>query len=477
LATEVSQKIFDYLTSLYGKESAEKYTQFIESEPAQYIRINLAKISRSNLSDLLYKKYQIQTDSVKNFDNVLKIIAGNDKIGKTLEHILGLYYIQSLSSMLPPLILNPNHNDIVMDLCGAPGSKSTELAEMMDNKGTLLINEIDNERIKALVFNLERMNVINAAVIHSKGEVLSKIYNDHFTKVLVDAPCSGLGIIQKKGEVSNWWSLNHVDRLQQLQIRLLIAAIKMAKVGAEIVYSTCTLSVEENELVIDKILEKYPVELLDIELPVPVRKAFTEYEGKQLNPELKKAIRILPWEFDSDGFFLVKLRKIDLTESVDKEYVRDSFSKVVRSNHKEIIPLLSYISEHFGIERKVLDDYKYILKSKDIYFVSKDWTEENIGLFNRIGLKFGTLDKKDRITFSSQAAQVLGSYITSFIYNLQNEDELKNYLTGWKIKDADIPDGQYIVKYNNNVLGTAVKNNEGLKSRFPRTKRTQKFEF
>jgi 16S rRNA (cytosine1407-C5)-methyltransferase len=477
LATEVSQKIFDYLTSLYGKESAEKYTQFIESEPAQYIRINLAKISRSNLSDLLYKKYQIQTDSLKNFDNVLKIIAGNDKIGKTLEHILGLYYIQSLSSMLPPLILNPNHNDIVMDLCGAPGSKSTELAEMMDNKGTLLINEIDNERIKALVFNLERMNVINAAVIHSKGEVLSKIYNDHFTKVLVDAPCSGLGIIQKKGEVSNWWSLNHVDRLQQLQIRLLIAAIKMAKVGAEIVYSTCTLSVEENELVIDKILEKYPVELLDIELPVPVRKAFTEYEGKQLNPELKKAIRILPWEFDSDGFFLVKLRKIDLTESVDKEYVRDSFSKVVRSNHKEIIPLLSYISEHFGIERKVLDDYKYILKSKDIYFVSKDWNEENIGLFNRIGLKFGTLDKKDRITFSSQAAQVLGSYITSFIYNLQNEDELKNYLTGWKIKDADIPDGQYIVKYNNNVLGTAVKNNEGLKSRFPRTKRTQKFEF
>lgn len=477
MATEVSQKIIDYLTSLYGKESAEKYTQFIESEPAQYIRINLAKISKSNLSDLLYKKYQIQTDSVKNFDNVLKIIAGNDKIGKTLEHILGLYYIQSLSSMLPPLILNPNHNDIVMDLCGAPGSKSTELAEMMDNKGTLLINEIDNERIKALVFNLERMNVINAAVIHSKGEVLSKIYNDHFTKVLVDAPCSGLGIIQKKGEVSNWWSLNHVDRLQQLQIRLLIAAIKMAKVGAEIVYSTCTLSVEENELVIDKILEKYPVELLDIELPVPVRKAFTEYEGKQLNPELKKAIRILPWEFDSDGFFLVKLRKVDLTESVDKEYVRDSFSKVVKSNHKEIQPLLSYISEHFGIERKVLDDYKYILKSKDIYFVSKDWNDENIGLFNRIGLKFGTLDKKDRITFSSQAAQVLGNYITSFIYNLQNEDELKNYLTGWKIKDADIPDGQYIVKYNNNVLGTAVKNNEGLKSRFPRTKRTQKFEF
>ena len=144
----------------------------------------------------------------------------------------------------------------------------------MDNRGTLLINEIDNERIKSLVFNLERMNVINASVIHSKGEILSKVYSDHFTKILVDAPCSGLGIIQKKGEVSNWWSLDHVDRLQHLQTKLLIAAIKMAKVGAEIVYSTCTLSIEENELVIDKILEKYPVELIDINLPIPSRLGF-----------------------------------------------------------------------------------------------------------------------------------------------------------------------------------------------------------
>ena len=117
---------------------------------------------------------------------------------------------------------------------------------------------------------------------------------------------------------------DHVDRLQHLQTRLLIAAIKMARVGAEIVYSTCTLSVEENELVIDKILEKYPVELLEINLPIPSRQAFTEYGEKQLNPELKKAIRILPWEIDSDGFFLVKMRKVDVTESPEKENLRET---------------------------------------------------------------------------------------------------------------------------------------------------------
>ncbi|MBE0551262.1 MAG: RsmB/NOP family class I SAM-dependent RNA methyltransferase, partial [Ignavibacterium sp.] len=414
---------------------------------------------------------------INHFEKVLKISEGNDKIGKTLEHVLGFYYIQSLSSMMPPLILNPTSDDIVLDLCGAPGSKSTQMAEMMDNRGALLINEVDNERIKSLVFNLERMSVINSSVIHSKGEVLSKVYDDHFTKVLVDAPCSGLGIIQKKGEVSNWWSLDHVDRLQHLQTRLLIAAIKMAKVGAEIVYSTCTLSVEENELVLDKILEKYPVELMEINLPIPSRQAFTEYDGKQLNPELKKAVRILPWEIDSDGFFLVKLKKIDLTEAPEKESARATENRMVKSNHKEIQQYINYISEHFGVDRKVLDDYKYIFRGKDIFFVIKDWDEDNIGLFNRIGLKLGTLDKKDRITFNSQAAQVLEKYITKFVYQLKNEEELKNYLTGWKIKDVDIPIGQYVVKNKNSVLGTAVITTEGLKSRFPRTKRTQKFEF
>ncbi|MFZ1519670.1 MAG: RsmB/NOP family class I SAM-dependent RNA methyltransferase [Ignavibacteriaceae bacterium] len=477
MATEVSQKIYDYFTSLYGKDSADKYLEFIETDPTQYIRVNTAKISKENLSKLLLEKYQIKTQEINHFEKVLKITAGNDRIGKTIEHVLGFYYIQSLSSMLPPLVLNPTSEDMVMDLCGAPGSKTTQLAEIMNNRGTLLVNEVDNERIKSLVFNLERMNVINASVIHSKGEVLSKIYDDHFTKVLVDAPCSGLGIIQKKGEVSNWWSLDHVDRLQHLQLRLLIAAIKMAKVGAEIVYSTCTLSIEENELVIDKILEKYPVELLEVELPIPTRPAFTEYEGKLLNPEIKKAIRILPWEIDSDGFFLVKMRKIDETESPEKEEVRETENRVVKSNHKEIKPYLDYISDHFGVDKNVLDDYKYIFRGKDIYFVIKDWEDDNIGLFNRIGLKLGTLDKKERITFNSQGAQVLEKFITKFIYELKNEEELLNYLTGWKIKDIEIPIGQYVIKYNNWVLGTAVMTNDGLKSRFPRTKRTQRFDF
>ena len=477
MATQVSKNIYDYFSSIYGKESADKYLEFIKKDPAQYIRINTSKITKNELSELLADKYTIVTEPVNNFDHVLRIISGNDKIGKTIEHVLGFYYIQSLSSMLPPLVLKPGSDDIVMDLCGAPGSKTTQLAELMDCRGTLIVNEVDNERIKSLVFNLERMNVINSAIIHSKGEVLSRIYDDHFTKILVDAPCSGLGIIQKKGEVSNWWSLDHVERLQQLQLRLLISAIKMARVGAEIVYSTCTLSIEENEAVIDKILSKYPVQIEDVDLPVPSRPAFTKFEANEYHPDLIKAKRILPWEIDSDGFFLVKLRKISMTEPPGKELPRQTDLKIVTSNQKDIQPFLSYISEHFGIDRTVLDNFKYIFRTKDIFFVDKNWNDDNIGLFNRIGLKLGALDKKERIKFSSQAASVMEKYITKFVYVLKNEDELLNYLTGWNIKEIDLPIGQYVIKYNDVVLGTAVMTKQGLKSRFPRTKRTQRFDF
>lgn len=473
---ELSNSIYDYLSSLYGKESADQYLKFIESEPAQYIRVDSLKTDKQSLSKILNNKYSIQTEEINGFDNALKIVKDeNDLTGKTLEHLLGLYYIQGLSSMLPPIVLKPTSNDIVMDLCSAPGSKTTQMAEMMNNDGTLVVNEIALDRIKSLVFNLDRMSIVNTGIIHSKGEILSKYFSNHFDKILVDAPCSGLGIIQKKEEVSNWWSLDRVQRLQDLQTRLLIAAIKMAKVGGEIVYSTCTLSVEENEMVIDKILSKYPVQIEDVNLPVRTHKAFTKYNGLEFNKSLNKAIRILPWEINSDGFFLVKLRKVDSTEFTEHKLLSTPHIKLLKPTHKDISPLLDYISEHFGIPIEVLHDYQYIPKTRDIFFINKNWQDDKLGLFHRIGIKFGTLDKKSRITFYTSAAQVLENHITKFIYDIKDEEELKNYLTGWKIKNTDIPAGQYVMKNNGRVLGTALANEDGIKSRFPRIKRTQKF--
>ncbi len=474
---EKTSKAYEYFEKLYGKESADAYQHYIKQPPNDYLRVNTNKISVEALQKLLKEKYNIITEQVQNFQRALKVISDKeDLVGKTVEQILGFYYIQGLSSMLPPLVLNPGERDFVMDLCGAPGSKTTQMAELMNNGGTLIANEIDINRIKSLVFNLDRLNIVNTGVLNFKGELLSKVYENYFDRVLVDAPCSGLGIIQKKEEVSKWWSLEHANRLHDLQTKLLVAAIKIAKVGGEIVYSTCTLSVEENEMVIDTILKNYPVEIIPVVVPVKSHKAFTEYQAMKLNPQIENAIRILPWEIESDGFFLVKMRKIAQTEPMELMPSPASDAKIIYPGDKDFQLYLHYLTDHFGIDKKIFDEFKFIFKGRDIYIINKDWHDDNLSLFNRIGTKFGSLDKKGRITLHSNGAQVVGNKATKFVYEIDNKQDLELYLTGMKIKNAEIPNGQYIVKYNKIILGTAIKNEEGFKSRFPRTKRTQKFE-
>ncbi len=470
----LSENIYNYLSSLYGKASADLYDEFAGSEPRKYIRINRLKSSPDILKALLKNNYGISSEIVPEVPNALLIIEDeNSLLGKTIEHISGLYYIQSLSSMLPPLVLNPAENDIVLDLCAAPGSKTTELGELMNNRGTLISNEIQNDRLRMLVFNIERMNLINTGIIHSKGEFLSKVYADHFDKVLVDAPCSGLGIIQKKGEVGDWWSKERAESLGELQLRLLIAAVKMTRPGGEIVYSTCTLTVEENEMVLDTVMKKYPIEVVDINLPFNAEDGIISYNEFSLNPGLKKARRILPWQSGSEGFFIIKLRKTGETEPPEQVLPRQRDIRFLGPKSKELIMKLEKLSFIFGIDMDVFGKYRYYFRNNDIFFITVDWQDENPGMFERIGIKFGTVDRNNEIVLHTNAAQVLGDSITKSIYQLENQDELKYYLEGGTIKKDTGNYGQYAVKYKDLLLGTAIVSKAGIKSRFPRSRRTQ----
>ena len=470
---EVNSSIFTYFEKIYNEKTAKDYLDFINSRPFQYIRINSLKTNLIDVTQNLLDNYGIESEIVPEIPNCLKIIKGEEKTGKTIHHINGEYYIQSLSSMLPPLALNPNENDIVLDLCSAPGSKTTQLGEMMNNNGTLIANEISLDRVKMLVFNIDRMNLINAGVIHSKGELLSKIYPDHFDKILVDAPCSGLGIIQKKNEVNDWWSLERASVLGDLQLRLLIAAIKMVKQGGEIVYSTCTLTVEENELIINKVLEKYPVEIVPLELPVKSHPAFTFYEERNLHSSLSNAHRILPWEVNSEGFFIVKLKKTG--ETVQPDFLKTPRQNLhlLSSEKKEVKDLLNNLINEFGIDKDVFHSFKYLIKNKDIYFINKNWHDKNLNIFNRIGMRFGTIDKNGKTVLHTQAAQILNNEIKKNIYEIEAPEELEIYLNGGIIKKEMNYTGQCVIKYKDSILGTAVITKQGIKSRFPRAKRTQ----
>lgn len=471
-----SQNISDYLTKIYGDKFSKFYQELVQQEPAKYIRVNELKISSGKLASLLRSKYEINCLQQLGYQNIFQVKDTKNLIGKTLEHILGFYYIQSLSSYIPPIILNPRQDDVVLDLCSAPGSKTTELGELMDNKGTLVADEIQMDRLKSLVYNIDRMNQMNAGVLHFKGEQLNTIYSEYFDKILVDAPCSGLGIIQKKNEVNDWWTIERVKRLSELQLKLLVSAIKMLKVGGEIVYSTCTLTVEENEMVIDKILEKYPVEIKDFNVNVPYNQGITFYESQKLNSSLDRAKRILPWEINSDGFFIIKLIKTGVTQAQHKRQLRLPGIRLLDSFDKKIKSYLKNLQDDFGLAEEVFSDYKFIIEGNVIYFVNNKWSDPNPGLFSKIGAKFGTINKDGKITLHTQAAQVLSDKISRGIYEIKNLSELKTYLAGGIIKTISSKTGQCTVNYEDYILGTGVFNKAGLKSQFPRSRRTQQID-
>jgi 16S rRNA (cytosine1407-C5)-methyltransferase len=468
---ELSTKISDYLRELFDEEYAKKYTDYTKTDFVTYLRFPSREKNHDAIINSL-KRYGIKLEAVENIPYAYRVVEGYDKVGKTVEHTLGRYYIQSLSSMIPPFVLNPNKEDVTLDLCAAPGSKTTQLAELMNNRGTLVANEPSNKRIRSLVFNADRLNLVNLGVIRYKGESLSKVYDHHFDKILVDAPCSGLGIVQKKGEISNWWNTEQVRILSELQLRLLISAIKMAKVGAEILYSTCTITFEENEYVIDKVLGKYPVELETIELPVPSHEGLTECYGDEFSPELKKTRRILPWEINSEGFFIAKLRKTGPTDIPSKEVLKKDDIRFIPAGNKFVKKYIHDLSEYYGIEYSVLDEFQYRIKTHDVYFINKEWSMNALGIYERLGIKFGKVDKNDYIVLHTHAARVFGNRITKNVIDLSSE-ELNIYMQGGTVKKECDLLGQKVVRYEGNVIGTAVATQSGLKSQFPRSLRTQ----
>jgi len=470
---ELSENISSYLTTVFGEEFEWQYREFIETEYVPYIRISGSENEQKLIEEKL-KRYEIKLEKVKGVPNAYKVLSGNSYLGKTLEFALGKYYIQSLSSMIPPLILNPTSKDVTLDMCAAPGSKATELAQIMNNQGTLYVNESNVGRTRSLAHNLDKLNIINSGMIVSKGEWLSKHFDGFFDKTLVDAPCTGLGIVQKKQEVSNWWSTNHALILSETQMKLLVSAIKSLKVGGELVYSTCTLTLEENEFLINRVLNKYPVELMDIELPVKSHPGFTKYGDEELSPELAKTRRIIPWEINSEGFFIAKLKKVGETNATQKAELKRSSYSFVEWNNKQVRNIIEELSDWYGIPIEIFARYKYLTKKNEIQFIDANWNAENLILFNRMGLKLGKMDKHGFLVLHTLAAQLLHKHISKNIVELTNNQELKTYLTGGTIKSmTDIePKGRKVVTYNGDMIGSAIATKDGLKSQFPRALRT-----
>jgi len=230
-------------------------------------------------------------------------------LGNTLEHFLGKIYVQDASSMLPTIPLNAEEEDSILDLAAAPGSKTTQIAADMNNTGLIIANEPNQKRIKALQDNLERLGIVNTVITRNDGRFFRKM-PESFDKILLDAPCSLEGTMFKDEKIKHKWSHNFVIGSARLEYDLLKAAITSAKQGATIIYSTCTISPEENELIIDKALKEFDVRVEKVSFEnLNTSQGITEYNGIELDKDVKRCVRIWPHKSKTGAFFLTKLVK------------------------------------------------------------------------------------------------------------------------------------------------------------------------
>ncbi len=309
------------MKELFGnEEDFKKYMEILRERPVNSIRCNTLKISEENLKKRLEKNGWIIKQPFQTNPEIM--IVENElepgELGRSLEHLLGYYYVQELSSMLPIIALKPEPGQKYLDLCASPGSKTTQAAAKMENGGVIIANEISLGRIKILASNLERCGVTNTIITRKDGIVLcSRFANTSmdFDKILVDAPCSGEGTLRSSPKTYKMWNIRTVKTLSKIQKNLLASALNILKVGGELVYSTCTHSPEENEEVIDYALRRFgdAIKIEKISLPFNPRSGITKWQDKEYLEDVKYACRVYPHDNNTEGFFLAKIKKLKET--------------------------------------------------------------------------------------------------------------------------------------------------------------------
>ncbi len=315
----VKQKFEDHYRELLG-EDYDKFMSYSLSYIRKCIRVNTLKADVDEIKKRLEDRWHLETipwcpqgfwisyKDGKRFD-----------LGNLIEHHLGYVYVQEAASMIPPVVLDPQPGDMVLDMCAAPGSKTTQIAMYMQNSGILVANDIAGARLRALGMNMQRCGVRNSVITMMQEHRFTRIANQNpnfkFDRILVDAPCSGTGTIRKSLRTILMWNPLGITKLNKIQKNLIDVAFNLLKVDGVMVYSTCTIEPEENEAVVSYLLDKYPnAKLEEIDhnkLGIKRTDSILKFQNLHINPEVKKCLRIHPYDNDTEGFFVARIRKVE----------------------------------------------------------------------------------------------------------------------------------------------------------------------
>lgn len=415
------------------------------------IRINTAKIS---IEDFM-KINPFKLTPVPWCKNGFYFDDKNDKPSKHPYYYAGLYYIQEPSAMTPANVLPINPNDRVLDICAAPGGKSTELAAKLNGSGILVSNDISASRAKALLKNIEVFGIGNSLVISEAPYKLSERFYEYFDKILIDAPCSGEGMFRKSVSMVNAWDETRNDFFSNLQKQILNEAVKMLKPGGMLLYSTCTFSPLENEKSIDYLLS------LDENMEI---QEFSMYEGFDYghpewsdtqNPDIKKAARIWPHKVNGEGHFVCLTKK--------NGEAKDAYNTGSYIVNKKSLP--DEVKDFFGHLLKKFDPERLEISNDKLYFIPEEFPQVKGLRILRCGLFMGEI-KKNRFEPSQALAMNLSSQDFDNIINLSAQDpRVTKYLKGETI-EAEGQNGWALICVDSYPLGWGKLNNGILKNKY-----------
>ncbi len=307
------------------KADFEAFEKIVHTGPRNFIRCNTLKTKPDELLERLSKKWKVAQPYPNHPEIMLidqNLLPG--ELGNAIEHLLGYYYVQEISSMLSVLALEPKPGEFILDLCASPGSKTSQIAAKMENSGTLIANDLKLDRVKILSATLERNGVSNSIISQKDAIAFCSAIREspfRFDRILLDAPCSGEGTLRSSPKTFLMWNEKVIQKFSRQQKKFIAFALKCLKVGGTLVYSTCTHAPEEDEEVIDFALKNFPVKIETLTLPLKCREGITDWDKKTYNPEVKKSCRIYPQDNDSEGFFVCKMTLTDEIKEVRGELI------------------------------------------------------------------------------------------------------------------------------------------------------------
>ena len=444
-------KIFeDNMRGLLGDEF-DDYKTCLDSPMHHGIRINTSKISVEDflkINPFLLKK-------VPWCDNGFYYDESVDKPSKHPYYYAGLYYIQEPSAMTPASVIPVDEGDRVLDVCAAPGGKSTELAAKLRGSGVLISNDISASRAKALLKNLEVFGIDNYIITSENTHRLAERFEGYFDKILVDAPCSGEGMFRKSNSMITAWENNGNKLFADMQRNILDDVSVMLKPGGIMLYSTCTFSPLENEKSIEYLLSLDDrFELLDFEKYEAFDNGHPEW-GDTLNRELKKCARLWPHKIEGEGHFVALIKKNN-----EGEYYSHCGSyglKKVRLDDSVKVFLNK-------IKRKFRDD-RFEINNDKLYYIKESLPDVKGLRTLRNGLYMGDI-KKNRFEPSQSLAMNLKADEFDNVIDIQSNDErVIKYLKGETI-EAEGKNGWALVCVDSYPLGWGKLNNGTLKNKY-----------